>query len=178
MKKRTGLIVFFLTAFAGIVAMAVTSALRLKRPPLPAGTVIDYILVEKRAHRLTLFSQHRRVRSYRAALGRGGMGPKTKRGDCKTPEGLFRIRERREKTLFHLALGLDYPTEKDIAMARRRGYRPGGAVAIHGLPRFLGWIGFWHRYANWTAGDIALTDDEMDELWRVVPEGTAVEIRA
>jgi murein L,D-transpeptidase YafK len=179
MKKRTaGLIVFFVTAFVGVLALAVASAFRRKRTPLPEGTVADYILIEKRARRLTLFAQHRRLRSYKVALGRGGLRPKFRRGDARTPEGLYSIVRHLEKSRYVHALLLDYPSEKDKAMARRRGDRAGGEITIHGLPRGLSWIGPLHRFVDWTGGSVALVDDEMAELYRVVADGTAVEIRA
>jgi murein L,D-transpeptidase YafK len=178
MKRRTGIIVLFITAFAGVIVMSVASALRPKRGPLPGGTIADYILIEKHAHKLTLFSQHRHLRSYKVALGRGGMGPKLRTGDAKTPEGLYRIEKRLSKSKFHRALRLNYPSEKDMAMARRRGGRPGGDIEIHGLRGGFGWIGMWHRVVDWTNGCIALSDEEMDEIFRVTPDETPVEIRA
>jgi murein L,D-transpeptidase YafK len=177
MSRRTGLIVFFITAFAGIVIMAAATAFRSKRPPLEADAQADYILIEKKAHKLTLFWQHRRLRSYRIALGRGGNGPKLKAGDAKTPEGLYRIAQHIEKSHFHRALTINYPSEKDVAMARRRGEKAGGDIEIHGMLNGLGWIGPWHRVADWTGGCIAVSDEEIDEIFRAVPDDTPVEIR-
>jgi murein L,D-transpeptidase YafK len=48
---------------------------------------------------------------------------------------------------------------------------------IHGIQNGRGWIGAFHRWKDWTAGCIALTDKEIEELWRVTPDGTAIEIR-
>ena len=48
---------------------------------------------------------------------------------------------------------------------------------IHGLRNGLGWFGRLHRLVDWTAGCIAVTDPEIEEIWRVVPDGTPVEIR-
>ena len=177
MKRRTGLIVFFVTAFLGIVVMSIASSLRPKRGPLAAGTVIDYLLIEKKAHRLTLFSQHRRLRSYKIALGRGGLGPKLKAGDAKTPEGLYRVERHLARGKYPYALKIDFPSEKDLAMARRRGARTGGEIFIHGMRSGFGWIGAWHRLIDWTSGSIAMTDAEMSELYHAVPDETPVEIR-
>jgi len=48
---------------------------------------------------------------------------------------------------------------------------------IHGIQNGRGWIGAFHRWNDWTAGCIAVTDEEIEELWRVTPEGTTIEIR-
>lgn len=45
---------------------------------------------------------------------------------------------------------------------------------IHGLRNGFGWLGRLHRFADWTYGCIAVTDAEMDELWRVVADGTPI----
>jgi murein L,D-transpeptidase YafK len=57
------------------------------------------------------------------------------------------------------------------------GVSPGGAVMIHGLPNNMGWLGPSHRLYDWTLGCIAVTDAEIDEIWKMVPIGTPVEIR-
>jgi len=50
-------------------------------------------------------------------------------------------------------------------------------VFIHGLPNGFGWLGRHHLAIDWTDGCIAVTDEEMDEIWRAVPDGTPIEIR-
>lgn len=177
MKKRTGLIVFFITALCGIVVLSVAARFRTKRKALLPGTIADYVLIEKRAHRLTLYYQHRRLRSYRVALGRGGLKPKIGAGDARTPEGLYKIESHLAKTKYPHALKLSYPSERDKAMARRRGTRADADVLIHGMRNGLSWIGGWHRLADWTSGSVAVTDEEMAEIYHVVPNETPVEIR-
>jgi murein L,D-transpeptidase YafK len=78
---------------------------------------------------------------------------------------------------FHRALHLSYPKERDIDQAAARGVSPGGDIMIHGIRNGLGWIGAFHRRTDWTAGCIAVTDFEIEEIWRAVPDGTPVEIR-
>ena len=55
--------------------------------PQPA----DRILVLKSAHTLSLMRGDRILRTYKVALGRSPVGPKTRKGDHKTPEGLYSI---------------------------------------------------------------------------------------
>jgi murein L,D-transpeptidase YafK len=57
------------------------------------------------------------------------------------------------------------------------GVSPGGAIMIHGLPNGMGMLGASHRLYDWTLGCIAVTDEEIDEIWNLVPVGTPVEIR-
>ena len=144
---------------------------------LPAGTVIDRIVVEKSARKLSIFHEAKPVKDYHVALGRNPIGPKQQEGDMKTPEGIYQIDYRNPQSDYHLALHVSYPSAEDIAHAAERGVPAGFDIMIHGLPNDHGWIGAFHRRKDWTAGCIALTDAEIEELWRVTPDGTAVEIR-
>jgi murein L,D-transpeptidase YafK len=94
----------------------------------------------------------------------------------KTPEGLYVIDGRNAASDYHLALHLSYPSAKDRADASARGVEPGSDIEIHGLPNGHGAVDF-HPATDWTAGCIAVTDEEIEQLWRVAPEGTIVEIR-
>ena len=145
--------------------------------PLPPGTTIDRVVVEKAARKLSLFHDGRRLKSYRVALGRSPIGPKEKEGDMKTPEGIYKIDSRNAQSSFHLALHISYPSNDDNTHAAERGVSAGFDIMIHGIRNGLGWMGAFHRRKDWTAGCIALTDEEIEELWRVTPDGTTIEIR-
>lgn len=145
--------------------------------PLPAELKADRILIEKARHRMTLFAGDRPLRSYSVALGSGGLEPKRRQGDGRTPEGSYRIDWRNPHSAFHLALHISYPSARDAAAARSRGEKPGGDIMIHGLPNGSGAVGALHRRIDWTAGCIAVTDAEIEEIWRAVPDGALVEIR-
>src|SRR5262249_20352104 len=116
-------------------------------------------------------------RTYTVSLGRNPIGPKTRNGDHKTPEGLYSLDWRNPQSKFHLSLHVSYPNSHDVANARRDGVEPGGDIMIHGLPNRLWWIGRFHRWIDWTDGCVAVTNREMDQLWQSVPDGTPVEIR-
>ncbi len=145
--------------------------------PLPAGTAVDRILVEKSARRLSIFHEGKRLKSYGVALGRNPIGAKQEEGDMKTPEGVYKIDSRNPQSAFHLALHISYPSDEDQAHAAERGVNAGFDIMIHGIQNGSGWIGTFHRLHDWTAGCIALTDEEIEELWRVTPDGTPIEIR-
>jgi len=145
--------------------------------PLPPNTTIDRIFVEKSARRLSIFRHGQKLKSYRIALGRNPIGAKEQEGDLKTPEGIYQIDNRNPQSSFHLGLHISYPSAEDSARAAANGVSVGSDIMIHGLPNGKGWIGAFHRRTNWTAGCIALTDEEIEELWRAAPDGTLVEIR-
>ena len=144
--------------------------------PLPAGTRIDRIVVEKSARRLSVFRHGNQIKAYRIALGQNPLGPKQQEGDMKTPEGIYKIDGRNPESNFHLALHISYPSDEDNKRATTRGVPAGFDIMIHGIQNGRGWIGAFHRWKDWTAGCIAVTDEEMEELWRVTPDGTTIEI--
>jgi murein L,D-transpeptidase YafK len=145
--------------------------------PLPAGTAITRIVVEKSAKKLSIFHDGNHIKSYRIALGRNPVGAKQEEGDMKTPEGIYKIDSRNAQSGFHLALHISYPSAEDNKRAAARGVSAGFDIMIHGIQNGRGWIGAFHRWKDWTAGCIALTDEEIEELWSVTPDGTTVEIR-
>jgi murein L,D-transpeptidase YafK len=137
----------------------------------------DSILILKKDHVLELLKDGKVIRTYKVALGRGGLAPKEREGDGRTPEGRYIIDSRNAESHYHKALHISYPNEEDRRRAARLGVSPGGAIMIHGLPDGKGWIGAAHRLYDWTLGCIAVTDEEIDEIWAMVPIGTPVEIR-
>jgi len=117
------------------------------------------------------------IRTYKVALGRGGLAPKERESDGRTPEGHYIIDSRNAASHYHKALHVSYPNAEDRARAAKLDVPPGGAIMIHGLPNGMGWLGAAHRLYDWTLGCIAVTDEEIDEIWNLVPVGTPVEIR-
>lgn len=144
---------------------------------LPEGTRADRIVVLKSQRRLELSDGGELIRTYRIALGREPVGAKRQEGDLRTPEGRYVIDYRNENSAFHRALHISYPRPHEVAAARARGVAPGGLIMIHGLPNDAPFLGRLHRFADWTLGCIAVTNDEIEEIWRVVPDGTPIEIR-
>ncbi|HET7842001.1 MAG TPA: L,D-transpeptidase family protein, partial [Terriglobia bacterium] len=127
---------------------------------------------------LKLMCRGESVKQYDVALGRGGLDPKEREGDHKTPEGSYTIEKKLAQSRFHLALLISYPNTADRERAAKLGVRPGSAIEIHGLANGLGWLGSLHRVTDWTDGCIAVTNSEIEEIWKLVPVGTPVEIRA
>jgi murein L,D-transpeptidase YafK len=174
MIKRRTLALLGLAALAAAAAALRASAP--SDPPLPQDAVADRVLVEKGARRLVLLREGVPLKVYAVALGKNPVGAKQEEGDGKTPEGSYVIDRRNADSAFHRALHVSYPSEQDLASARERGADPGGDIMIHGIRNGLGWLGPFHVRADWTAGCIAVTDEEIEEIWRAVPDGTPIDI--
>lgn len=159
-----------------LTVLAVFSWSQYRDRPLQQGKA-DKILVEKSARRLSLLSQNQLLKSYRIALGFQPEGKKQQEGDGRTPEGIYRIDYKNPNSGYHLSLHLSYPNRDDLNNAKNLSVSAGGNIMIHGMKNGLGRIGKLHQLLDWTAGCIALTDREMDEVWQAVAEETIVEIR-
>lgn len=137
---------------------------------------VDRMIVNKARRELLLLYGQSVLRTYRIALGRNPVGPKEEEGDGKTPEGRYSIDRRNPKSSYHLSLHISYPGDTDRERACQRGVDPGGDIMIHGLRNGEGHIGKAHLETDWTRGCIAVTDEEMDEIWDLVEDGTPIEI--
>jgi murein L,D-transpeptidase YafK len=142
-----------------------------------ADTKVDKVLILKSERKLQLLNGQKVVKEYRVALGNSPKGAKERRGDGKTPEGTYVIDFRNKNSQFHRSLHVSYPNAVDRERARKLRAEPGGDIFIHGLPNGFGAIGAAHRMKDWTLGCVAVTNEEIEEIWRFVPDGTTVEIR-
>lgn len=165
----------FLLALAAAVAMLAAPS-DSRAQALPRALVADRLVVRKAERVLTLYWRGAKLKSYRIALGGNPIGAKTARGDQRTPEGLYVVSHHHHKSSFHAALGLSYPNADDRAHARAARVPPGAGIEIHGLREGFDWLGSAHVLFDWTDGCIAVTNKEIEELVRAVPDGTPVEI--
>ena len=138
---------------------------------------VDRIVVYKSERLMLLLRGETLVRSYIVSLGTSPVGPKRRRGDHKTPEGSYRITGRNPHSGYHKSLRISYPSPADVARAGKMGVSPGGDIMIHGLKNGYGHVGKLHRMVDWTDGCIAVTNEEMDEVWDLVKIGTPIEIK-
>jgi murein L,D-transpeptidase YafK len=166
-------------SFAGMSTLAIVAAAWANWPlnPLPDGTVAGHVVVLKSERRLQLYHGPELIRAYRISLGRNPVGPKQQIGDGRTPEGDYHLDYRKADSSFHRALHISYPSASDSASARARGVEPGGLIMVHGMKNHFGWIGRAHRAIDWTDGCVAVTNREIEEIWRVVPDGTPITIK-
>lgn len=138
------------------------------------GLRADRLVVKKAERRLYVFSNGAIIAVYPIALGRNPVGPKVFVGDGRTPEGRYVIESRNEKSDFYRALKISYPNEENKAIAREYGIPPGGQIMIHGQPNMN--RPDLDTNSDWTEGCIAVTNRQMDELWRTVKTGTPINI--
>lgn len=137
----------------------------------------DLITVDKTQRRMQLWREGKVLSEYRIVLGAAGdEGHKQREGDQRTPEGRYLIDWRNAKSMAYLSLHISYPNEQDQAAAAARGESPGGNIMIHGLPNGWGWLGPLHHLWDWTDGCIAVSNDEMRDIWLRVANGTPIEI--
>ena len=174
---RKLLFVTLLGALVGLVGGAGDMVLS-DGKPLPPEAKADKVLVLKGERKLMLMDGEQVLKTYSIVLGESPRGHKQQEGDERTPEGLYTIDYRNPRSVAHLSLHISYPNDEDKARAKAKGVSPGGMIMIHGILNGFGWIGPLHRLFDWTDGCIAVTDGEMDEIWRAVPNGTPIEIRA
>ena len=143
----------------------------------PAPLHADRVVVLKKERTLQLLNHGKVIKIYKVALGGDPVGPKTRQGDHKTPEGAYVLDSRNPHSEFYKSIHISYPSARDRAAARQKGVSPGGDVFVHALPNGYRYVGAAHRLKDWTDGCIAVTDQEMDEIWQAVPNGTPIEIR-
>ena len=160
------------TVLAGSAALAVAGCSSKFRTY--DGPEVTRIQVMKDARRMFLFHHREVLKDYRVHLGFSSKGPKRFRGDGRTPEGSYRIDRRNPNSSFHLSLGVSYPDPDDIAFALAHGRDPGGDIFIHGDRRW----GKDPRGPDWTAGCIAVSDRQMEEVYAMVRLGTPIDIFA
>jgi len=136
------------------------------------GPEVTRIQVFKNARVMQLLNGSRQLAAYRFELGFAPRGHKQIEGDGKTPEGAYRIDRKNPRSRFHLSIGISYPNSDDIARARAMGKSPGGDIFIHGTP------GEYVGQDDWTWGCIAVSNDEMEEIYAMVNKGTPIFIYA
>jgi murein L,D-transpeptidase YafK len=137
----------------------------------------DEVVVVKSEHRLYLMRDGHPIHSYKVALGLNPVGHKERAGDFRTPEGRYRLDLRNRDSDFFLSIHLSYPNERDNERARRNRWKPGGSIMIHGLPNYLKHPLDYYRSTDWTDGCIALSNDDMLEVWLLTRINTPIEIR-
>ncbi len=143
---------------------------------LDSSKKIDKILVIKHKRELKVFSNKELLKTYKISLGKEPVGKKEFEGDKKTPEGIYYINDKNPESGYHLNLGISYPNELDKEHAEKMNKKPGGLIKIHGLKNGIGIIGKFHRFFDWTLGCVAVTNEEIEELYENVPIGTEIEI--
>ncbi len=169
MKRMVSL---FLLVFLGILVYYFYPEAK-----LPKGKIIDRIEVFKSERKMLVYAESELLKTYKISLGKNPIGHKEFEGDFKTPEGIYEINAKNPNSGYHKNLGVSYPNEKDIAHAKALGKPAGGHIKIHGIRNGDGYISKFQRWKDWTAGCIAVTNEEVDELYENVKIGAIIEIK-
>lgn len=135
------------------------------------------IIIDKFSRKLYIYQKGVKKMEFNAELGKNWVGDKKVKGDHATPEGMYKVMKKLDSrsTKYHKALLLDYPNAEDIVRFKSdvtKGILPasakiGGLIEIHGDGG---------KGIDWTEGCIALTNKEMDIIYRLTAPGTPVTI--
>lgn len=139
---------------------------------------VDNILVEKSKRMMYLRQGDTVLKSYKISLGGNPVGPKVKEGDSKTPEGNYKIEWHNPNSSYHLSLRISYPNAEQKRKAKENNYSAGGDIMIHGFPNWApnALFKYVHHNRDWTDGCIAVTDEEMTEIYHAVKDGTPITV--
>lgn len=151
------------------------------KEPGPVGTIS--ILIDKSDYELKLFDSLGWFATYPVVFGNNSLGDKKMEGDRNTPEGTFKITAKRIHNKWHRFIAIDYPNQESwekFNQRKDRGEIPasariGGGIGIHGTwPHEDYQI---DRYNNWTLGCISMKNEDVEELFRYISNGTKVRIQ-
>ena len=137
-----------------------------------SGPPVTQVVVNKGARQMLLLNGNTVLKAYRIGLGTQPVGHKQFEGDGKTPEGIYYIDRFNPRSRYHLSVGVSYPNVQDAALAQALGREPGGDIFIHGQGpegRVLS-----KQMRDWTFGCIAVTDDEVEDIYAMLREGTPI----
>ena len=137
----------------------------------------DSVLVDKSDRKMWLIHNDKPYREYNISLGGDPHNHKQQEGDQRTPEGTYTLNYRNPKSRYHLSIHIDYPNAADKAAAQAKGVSPGGDIFVHGLPNGMGWAEKFYTGNDWTDGCIAVNNTEIEEIWKLVKNGTPITIR-
>lgn len=143
---------------------------------LPQNIIVDKILVEKSKRKMNVFSKGEKLKTYTISLGFQPIGKKQFEGDGKTPEGKYFIVSKNNHSIAFKSLGISYPNADNRKFAARYRKSSGGNIMIHGMMNNFWYWGKFHRFIDWTGGCIALTNNEMEDLFKHVNIGCEIEI--
>lgn len=139
----------------------------------------DKVIVKKSTRMLYLSNNGEIFNKYHITLGKVPIGHKEVEGDMKTPEGAYLLDYRQFSNDYYKSLHVSYPNTKDKVHAKTLGQSAGGMIMIHGTPPSwsLSPYGDWMNVLiDWTEGCIAMSNEDMDEVWEQTTNGTVIVI--
>ncbi|TGN39390.1 hypothetical protein E5Q11_12205 [Marinobacter confluentis] len=177
-RWKTLWVTFVLLLICSGSRSAVATELAMLQSLTPEETTaeVSEVVVRKNERRMFLMAGDEVLRSYRIGLGDNPSGHKLYEGDERTPEGEYTLDWRNANSDFYKSIHISYPNEKDRELASAWGLNPGGSIMIHGLPNDAEGMEFAYLGLDWTDGCIAVSNQEMDEIWALVSDGTPIRI--
>lgn len=160
-----------------LLCITVVSLSHASAAPTLGGKTVDKVLVLKSERKLHLMGRGEVLKSYRISLGKQPKGAKVREGDNRTPEGFYWIDWRKTSDRYNLSMHISYPNARDAANARKQGVPAGGMIMIHGTPLDDEYPEWFFGTLDWTEGCIAMQNADMREVWKLVQDGTLIEIR-
>ena len=100
---------------------------------LPANVDVNLLVVNKPKHELLAFAHEKLLKTYKVSFGNNPVGHKEFESDEKTPEGVYFINAKNDKSGYHKNLGISYLNEQDIAHSKSIKKPTGGDIKIHAL---------------------------------------------
>jgi murein L,D-transpeptidase YafK len=165
---------------SGILALAVLLLLgfdgQSAARSIPTAVRADTILIVKHERKLYLLRDNHPLRSYRIALGLSPTGAKEREWDFRTPEGSYIIDFRQEHSHYFKALHISYPSPADLKRSSALHLPAGGNIFIHGEPNRPSKPVSYYKTRDWTNGCIALSDEDLQDVWDLTAGPTPVEI--
>ncbi|MBS1200416.1 MAG: hypothetical protein H6R27_1094 [Proteobacteria bacterium] len=159
-----------------LASVVVSARADLFTSPAQSFETADRIVLRKGERRLSVYRNGQEIRTYKVSLGLSPVGDKEREGDYRTPEGSYLLTRRNPDSDFFLSIQVSYPDAQDVATARRNGVPPGGAIMIHGLPNIMRHARDRYLSTDWTDGCIALSNEDMLEIWLLTRPDTPIEI--
>ncbi|MDB2386830.1 L,D-transpeptidase family protein [Shewanella sp.] len=158
------------------IALCLLGLVTLTSSQAQASVKADLVVVTKSASSLSLLREGKIIKSYRIAMGDNPTGHKLTEGDQRTPEGRYLLDYKKADSAYYRSIHISYPNDEDRLRANALGINPGGLIMIHGENPHSTLSPIEAQQYNWTDGCIAVTNVEMDELWRAIDAGTPIEI--
>lgn len=165
---------------AAISMLAAIMAVSMAAGPFASASdfpLADMVVVEKGKRKLHLVREGEFFRTFDIALGMFPIGDKSKEGDQKTPEGVYKLDMRNPDSDFFLSIHISYPDGVDRRVARAKGLDPGGQIMIHGQPNEPTYSEAYYAKEDWTNGCIAVSNSDMIDIWLMTPDVVQIEIR-
>jgi len=165
-----------LTLPTRLLILFILQSLLIVATPIHAIEKADIVTVYKSERILFLMREGEVLAKFNVTFGAEPIGHKQQQGDEKTPEGPYILDYKNAKSAFYRSIHVSYPNAKDRTTAQKLGVDPGGDIMIHGQTNDWGWAAPISRFFNWTDGCIALSNEDMQQVWESVDSGTPIEI--